>query len=142
MFLDANVLFSAAYRTNSRLRRLWQVYDIQLCTSHYAVEEARRNLATAEQRDELDTLTQPMQLMPYPGSLNHPIFLTIVLPEKDRPILLAAMLARATHLLTGDQQHFGPYFGQTIEGVLIVPPVVDLHAVTPSSGTKKMSTTS
>jgi hypothetical protein len=28
----------------------------------------------------------------------------------------------ATHLLTGDQQHFGPLFGQQIAGVLILSP--------------------
>jgi hypothetical protein len=28
----------------------------------------------------------------------------------------------ATHLLTGDQQHIGPLFGQQIAGVLILPP--------------------
>jgi len=46
----------------------------------------------------------------------------ISLPEKDRPILLAAMDARTTHLITGDLRHFGPYFGKTIEGILIVTP--------------------
>jgi hypothetical protein len=44
------------------------------------------------------------------------------LPEKDVPILLAALEARATHLLTGDVQHFGPYFGERIEGMVIVLP--------------------
>lgn len=54
--------------------------------------------------------------------MDHPIFSTVVLPDKDRPILLAAIDARATHLLTGDFRHFGPYYGQTLEGVLILPP--------------------
>jgi uncharacterized protein len=44
------------------------------------------------------------------------------LPEKDAPILFAAMDARATHLITGDVRHFGPYFGKTIEGILILSP--------------------
>jgi len=46
----------------------------------------------------------------------------ISLPEKDVPILLAAIEARCTHLLTGDVRHFGPYFGNTIEGVSIILP--------------------
>jgi len=48
--------------------------------------------------------------------------LDVVLPEKDRPILLAAIRAHATHLLTGDKQHFGPLYGQSISGVLILRP--------------------
>jgi uncharacterized protein len=46
----------------------------------------------------------------------------VKLPDKDRPILLAAIGAGATHLLTGDFRHFGPYYGERIEGVLILPP--------------------
>jgi hypothetical protein len=30
------------------------------------------------------------------------------------------MEAQATHLLTGDVRHFGPYFGKTVQGVLVV----------------------
>jgi predicted nucleic acid-binding protein len=45
IFLDANVLFSAAYLENSGLARLWQLDDAELLSSAYAVEEARRNLA-------------------------------------------------------------------------------------------------
>ena len=46
----------------------------------------------------------------------------IDLVEKDRPILLAAIVAHATHLLTGDKDHFGKYFGQAVAGVLILRP--------------------
>lgn len=47
---------------------------------------------------------------------------TISLPEKDRPILLAAIEARADYLLTGDLKHFGPLFGKKIEGVSVLVP--------------------
>lgn len=129
VFLDANVLFSAAYRADSRLRRLWRLRGVQLLTSGFAVEEARRNLATAVQRSELDKLLEPIRIIAFSGPLEHPIFATIVLPDKDRPILLAAITARATHLVTGDFQHFGQYYGQRIEGVLIVPPAEYLRTV-------------
>lgn len=46
----------------------------------------------------------------------------IVLPVKDRPILLSAVAAGATHLLTGDVKHFGRYYRQTIAGVLVLAP--------------------
>ncbi len=41
------------------------------------------------------------------------------LPAKDRPVLMAAISARADYLIAGDLKHFGKYFGQTIEGVKI-----------------------
>jgi len=46
----------------------------------------------------------------------------VLLPDKDVPILLAAIEARATHLITGDLRHFGPYFGKKIQGILVLPP--------------------
>ena len=51
-----------------------------------------------------------------------PAHLPIELPDKDKPIFAATVTAGATHLLTGDFRHFGPYYGQTIGGVYIVPP--------------------
>ena len=45
----------------------------------------------------------------------------------DQMIFLAAMGARATHLLTGDKTHFGRYYRRTIAGVLILPPSVYLR---------------
>ncbi len=49
LFLDANVLFSAAYRERSGLLKLWGVPEAQVITSRYAAAEARRNLSTREQ---------------------------------------------------------------------------------------------
>lgn len=48
LFLDANILFSAAYRPDAGLRRLWEVPNVELVTSAYAGEEARRNLDLPE----------------------------------------------------------------------------------------------
>jgi len=45
IFLDANVFFSAACLELSGLARLWTLEDVELLSSAYAVEEARRNLA-------------------------------------------------------------------------------------------------
>jgi hypothetical protein len=44
----------------------------------------------------------------------------VTLPPKDVPILLAAIAARCTHLLTGDRKHFGQYFGKSIHGVNVM----------------------
>lgn len=56
----------------------------------------------------------------------------VALPEKDKPILQAAIQAQASHLVTGDDLHFGPYFGQTICGVLILAPSDYLDSRSPA----------
>jgi hypothetical protein len=126
-FLDANVLFSAAYRRDAGIRRLWGIATVRLLTSEYAAEEARRNLDSAEQRADLDALLAALEIVGTPADRRIPG--AAKLPEKDRPILLAAMEAGATHLLSGDVEHFGPYYGRSVEGVLILPPADSLRIV-------------
>ena len=121
VFLDANILFSAAYRPGSGLRRLWGLKGVALVTSAYSVEEARHNLPLPAQRDELLRLLNRLTIVPAPPP-GTPLPESDALPEKDRPILLAAVAARATHLLTGDVTHFGRYFGKRVHGVLILSP--------------------
>jgi uncharacterized protein len=120
LFLDANVLFSAAYRVNAGLLQLWKLDNVVWCSSRYALEEARINLADEDQRARLDPLSVSLRLFEVAGQGAIPR--GVSLPEKDVPILLAAIEARATHLLTGDVRHFGPYFGKKIEGIAIVLP--------------------
>lgn len=119
LFLDANVLFSAAYRVDAGLIELWKLKNVTLCTSPYALGEARINLSDAVQRKRLIRLSVGLELFDA-APLELPE--GISLPEKDAPILLAAIAARASHLLTGDLRHFGTYFGKKISGILIVPP--------------------
>ena len=120
-FLDANVLFSAAYRPDAGLRKLWTLRKVDLVTSRYAVEEALRNLEDQEQGQRLDALLRTVEIVDTTPA-ERPLAVSLKLADKDRPILLAAIESRSTHLLTGDFKHFGPYYGQTIEGVLILPP--------------------
>lgn len=121
LFLDANVLFSAAYRKDAGLKTLWHVENALLLTSEYALEEARRNLSDEEQRERLTELTEAVKRVPEADpDLPHPD--GIALPDKDWPILLAAIAHRATHLITGDVQDFGPHFGKSIQGVQILRP--------------------
>jgi len=120
LFLDANVLFSAAYRERAGLLRLWDLSGAPVITSRYAVGEARRNLTAGEQRLRLEALLQATQLVDEvdPRTVDD----DDRLPEKDRPILRAAVYARATHLVTGDVTHCGPFFDQRLQGVLVVSP--------------------
>jgi predicted nucleic acid-binding protein len=128
IFLDANVLFSAAYGAGTRgggLCRLWELVEVELVTSAYAVEEARRNLSTEEQRARLEELANKVRVVP---EMAGPFPVRADLPEKDLPILGAAMQAGATHLITGDQAHFGPFYGRMIAGVLILRPAAYLRS--------------
>lgn len=123
VFLDANVLFSAAWREDAGLLRLWRLADARLVTSHYAVDEAFRNLETGAQRERLARLTASMDIVPGAASGELPeLPRGVSLPEKDRPILAAAVRAQATHLLTGDARHFGRLYGRIVGGVLTLRP--------------------
>jgi hypothetical protein len=68
-------------------------------------------LKKPEQRQRLESLTAATTL---PNGIR--------LPLKDAPILLCAIECGATHLLTGDGRHFGPYYDTVIAGVLILSP--------------------
>jgi uncharacterized protein len=119
LFLDANILFSAAYIDDAGLLRLWKLADVLLCSSRYALEEARINLTEDAQRQRLSDLSKALTFF---EAASRQLPRGIQLPDKDVPILLAAIEARAHYLLTGDLRHFGPYFGQKVEGVVIVAP--------------------
>jgi predicted nucleic acid-binding protein len=118
--LDADVLFSAAYREDGGVGRLWALPDATLLTSGYAREEARRNLATDEQKARLTRLVDDLEVVAEAGPTALPE--DVDLPEKDRPILRAALRSNATHLVTGDLTHFGTHLGDEIEGVRVVRP--------------------
>ncbi len=121
IFLDANVLFSVAYGSKG-LERLWQKAekgDCVLLASQYVTEEAKRNLEEPHLLERLNHFLNSVQIFPEVGS---GIPCAIDLPEKDCPVLLAAMAAKADYLLTGDVTHFGKYFGKTVSGVNICRP--------------------
>ena len=120
LFLDANVLFSAAYRPDAGVAKLWRFKDAELITSAYALEEARLNLETPEQKARLEKLAAAARVLETHEEAELPE--GIKLPAKDLPILQAALAARATHLLTGDFRHFGRYFGKKVAGVLVITP--------------------
>jgi uncharacterized protein len=121
LFLDANVLFSAAYREDAAVARLWALEGVELATSTYAAEEAERNLRGRERRDRLGRLLAAMRVVSA-GMPAAAVRAGVDLPEKDWPIVAGAIAAEATHLITGDVQHFGPYFGKPIAGILVQTP--------------------
>jgi hypothetical protein len=120
VFLDASVLFSAAYRADARFTRFWTLPNTRRITSAYAAEEALRNLTLEGQRLRLEKLLESTEIVP--EAVGRPLPEGVQLPEKDVPIILAAIRAGATHLITSDIKHFGPYFGRVVSGILILPP--------------------
>lgn len=120
LFLDANVLFSATYSEDAGLGQLWSLEGAKLLTSGYALEEARRNLETDEQRGRLARLAADLELVPEAPSGSIPE--QFDLPEEDRPIVGAAIQTGDTDLVTGDLSHFGPYLGRTVAGIRFVRP--------------------
>ena len=120
VFLDANVLFSAAYREPNGLLRIWALSDTCLVSSRYAVTEAERNIASKhpEAVERLAPLSERLELVDASGPFDE----SFGLPEQDVPILYAAIAADATVLLTGDTTHFGHLFGTSIRSVLVTTP--------------------
>ena len=121
LFLDANILFSASYREDSGLLKLWKIKTASLVSSAYALEEARRNLNTDPQKERLEKLIIRLKdIDPFHVKLDLPE--NIIIREKDKPILMSAIAAKADFLITGDVRDFGKFYGTKIRGVMILPP--------------------
>lgn len=111
LFLDANVLFTAAHNPDGLARLLFDLarHDVlTLISSDVAVGEARANLGlkAPDKAAALDRLLPTLEIVDPPSRLVY----DIELPDDDRLIFGATIASRATHLLTGDKKHFGPYF--------------------------------
>jgi predicted nucleic acid-binding protein len=125
VFLDANILFSAAKSAGAvrELLRLLLDGGHECWVDDYVVIEARRNL-TAKAPDALivlEALLKRLRVSPAqaPGA---ELKLVDWLPEKDRIVLAAAIRLRCDALVTGDRTHFGPGYGKIFAGVTIHSP--------------------
>lgn len=125
VFLDANVLFSAAKSDGAireLLRRLTRAGHA-LCADAYVVEEARRNLTLkgADALAAFDELLASVDVGPYrPARLPRAVASRIA--EKDQPVLAAAARLSCDMLVTGDRTHFGALYGHVLLGVRIESP--------------------
>ena len=127
LFLDANVIFSAAHNPQGNARALFRLAvtgGIALVASRYAMEEAARNIGLKfpESGPELESLLARLVLTPEPAAAVVSAAANSGLPEKDVPILAAAIAARADLLVTGDRRHFGALYGKAVHGALILSP--------------------
>ena len=125
IFLDANILFSAA-KSAGAVRRLLDLLlkaGNECCVDGYVTEEARRNLA-AKAPDGLAVLESLLRRMRQ-SDIQHAdraLEATLPLPEKDRPVLAAAIRHGCGGLVTGDRSHFGALYGKTFRGVAVHSP--------------------
>jgi uncharacterized protein len=122
IFLDANILFSAACPTSTTRKMFTAAGRFgELITNAHAWEEAERNLLI--KRPEHATHSKDLER-----------FITIsdaftkleglALPLKDVPILCGAVGANCSHLWTSDKQHFGKWYGKKYHNVMIVSSVM------------------
>ena len=121
VFLDANILFSAANPSSPLRRLLGNVHGRgRVVTSHLAVEEARRNLALKRPHwtDGFESLMKEVAVVSA-GRLDE----RIDLADKDRPLLGSAIAASCTHFLTGDRGDFGHLIGKSNHGLTVLTPV-------------------
>jgi len=125
VFLDANILFSAAWKDDSDAALLFDLAGAHFCeliTSRLAVEEARRNMAYKRPARQL--ALERLVLQTRVGSEPAETYLTAArehgLPDKDIPILAAAMALRSDLLVTGDRRDFGHLYGSSPGKVQVI----------------------
>jgi predicted nucleic acid-binding protein len=132
VFLDANVLFSAAYRERASIRSFFELAAAGACvlvSSPHAIEEARRNLASKrpERVAALEALLGDIEVCAEPSSARVAWAASMGLPAKDSPILAAAVESRCPVLVTGDRTDFRALLGKRLGGTLVMLPVEALE---------------
>ncbi len=125
VFLDANVLFSAAKSDGAVRRFLVLLIDAghECCADAYVAEEARRNLS-AKAPEGLPVLDGFLARMRVAAAHPEPeaVEAALAVPEKDRPVVAAAIRMECDALVTGDRTHFGAFYGKRLGGVTIHSP--------------------
>ncbi|RPH63389.1 MAG: PIN domain-containing protein, partial [Burkholderiales bacterium] len=104
IFLDANVLFSAAKSAGAvrELLTLLEGAGHTLCADEYVVAEARRNLEAKgpDALHGLDAVIARIEVAGFRRDEPDPQ-VAALLPEKDRPVLAAAIRLGCHALMTG-----------------------------------------
>lgn len=127
LFLDANVLFTAAYSPEGRSAALFELARDGRChllSSQHAIDEARRNIclkapaATAR----LTALLEVVETCPEGDPRLVAWAAAHGLPAGDAPILAAAVAAGAGGLVTGDRRHFGQLLGRVMGPLTVLLP--------------------
>lgn len=127
LFLDANVLFTAAYSPQGASSALFDLAAAGRChlvASRFAIDEARRNISIKApvHLAALDERVRSVVVVGEAGPDGVARAQAAPLVEKDAPILAAAWAAHVDVLVTGDRAHFGHLMGRTVEGLVVLTP--------------------
>lgn len=121
LFLDSNVLFTAAHNPEGKASLVIELAEAgnwEVVTSGYCLAEARLNLDRKYPAalGRLSEILRTVRLVPDVAGER----CTLLLPEKDRPVFASTQRCKATHFLTGDRRHFGPYMNKPKDTMGIV----------------------
>jgi predicted nucleic acid-binding protein len=127
LFLDANVIFTAAHNPAGRSAALVDLARHGRCvlsTSPHAAAEARRNIEVKypETVPRLQALMSQIEVVPEAPPADVAWAIEQGLPLKDAPVLAAAIACGADALVTGDRAHFGHLFGQRVRTLVVLTP--------------------
>ncbi len=139
LFLDANVVFSAAHRDEGRAQELIALAVAKRCTvvtSRHALEEAQRNLEMKSRGFDarLAAILERVELVGEAPPAIVEWARSEGLPLQDAAVLAAAVHARVDLLVTGDARDFGRFYDRTLRGVQVVALVRALDIVLKLAG--------
>jgi predicted nucleic acid-binding protein len=124
IFLDANILFSAAKSDGAIQALVAALLDAghECWVDGYVIDEARRNISVkaSSRLQRLDELLSRMRVAAQSPAVHRADI--DGLPDKDRIVLAAAAALSCEILVTGDRTHFGRFYGRRIAGVRIDSP--------------------
>ena len=116
---DSSVSICQLYAlTHPLLSNIWIFFHADT----YVVEEARRNLV-AKAGGAGEALAEILATVAVAEFTTERVLeKTLPLPEKDRPVLAAAIHLKCDVLVTGDRAHFGKFYGKSLHGVIVHSP--------------------
>ncbi len=125
LFLDANVLFSAAYSPVGNARSLMAAAverRLMMLVTDHVLGEAGRNLArkAAHALVSLEALEGWVHVVPAASIATEEAVRALGIVLKDSPVLAAAIDCQADVVVTGDARHFGHLYGQSVHGVRVL----------------------
>jgi predicted nucleic acid-binding protein len=130
VFLDANVLYSAAASPNGINRAIFRVAeirgDVTLLATRYVEGEAEINLmdrALWQERANLKALiANQVEVCSSPPFELTQRLAPLVPDPADAPVLAGAVFAEAHWLVTANSKDFGDLYGTMVESVLVLRP--------------------
>ena len=130
LFLDTSVLLAAVGSETGASCAVFDFAEVNgwtLLSSPYCVAEVLSNIHKVSRiaSSSWSKLIRPaLEVVSDSVVLDHPL----VFPKaKDRPILISALAASASFLLTLDRQDFGPFMTRPVYGLRVILPLSFLY---------------